>query len=262
MRPRSAVLAAALLALAAAPQDPAAPKPPARNVGGLEKDGAGTITGIVKFAGKQPRRAKIDMSASAYCLQACGSEPPLEENWVFGRNGQDVTLQNVLVYVSKGLEGRTFDPPSKPAILDQAGCLYTPHVVAVMAGQTLQIRNSDATLHNVNTRPLKNRGFNTGMPSKGDRFDQVFSVPERKILLECNMHPWMKAYVHVLEHPFFAITEEDGTFTLKGLPPGEYEVAVLHESARLEPTPAAAALKVEAGLPQKIEFTYRSKRDE
>jgi hypothetical protein len=144
-------------------------------------------------------------------------------------------------------------------VLDQVGCIYTPHVVAVMVGQTLEVRNSDATLHNVMSAPRNNPPFNFGMPVKGGTYNLVFKQPEFKMNTKCFMHPWMSAYIHVLEHPFFAVTGEDGTFTLKGLPPGEYEVTVLHEASLLQPEPASAVVKVGAGETQKIEFTYQAR---
>ena len=178
---------------------------------------------------------------------------------MFGKNGSDDTLQNVLVYVSKGLEGKKFDAPKQPVVLDQVGCVYTPHVVAVMAGQTLEIRNSDATLHNVMSAPRNNPPFNFGMPVKDQTSAKVFKSPEMKMNLKCFMHPWMSAYVHVLEHPFFAVTGPDGTFTIHGLPPGEYELSVLHETSLFEPTPAVAKLTVAACETKTADFTFQPK---
>ena len=129
---------------------------------------------------------------------------------MFGKNGDDDTLQNVLVYVSKGLEGKDFDPPKEPVVLDQVGCVYTPHVVAVMAGQPLEVRNSDATLHNVMAKTRQNTPFNFGMPGQSPPVTKVFKQPEFKINLQCFMHPWMYALLHVLDHPFFAVTGPDG----------------------------------------------------
>ena len=85
------------------------------------------------------------------------------------------------------------------------------------------------------------------MPVKGGTRKMVFKEPEMKMNMKCFMHPWMSGYVHVLEHPFFAVTGEDGTFTIKGLPPGEYEVACLHEASRFEPTPAPATVDGRGG---------------
>lgn len=270
-----AALALTLAAFAAAEDAPkpgagdAAPKPPPPAAAGAQdakppspegRPQPATIAGIVKFAGEKPAREPIrEMAASTFCTEHCKGEYPLQEKWVFGRNGDDDTLQNVLVYVGKGLQGRTFPPPPGPVVIDQAGCLYAPHVTAVMTGQPLEIRNGDATLHNVMCNPRKNRGFNDGMPGGSAPLTKVFDQPELKIELRCFMHPWMQAYVHVLDHPFHAVTPADGTFTLAGLPPGDYEVSVLHESSRLEASPATLPVTLAAGETKRIVFTYRMK---
>jgi len=147
-------------------------------------------------------------------------------------------------------------------LLDQVGCMYAPHVVAVMTGQTLRIRNSDATLHNVMSNPQNNAPFNFGMPSKNQVIERVFQHPEFKMNLRCFMHPWMSGYVHVLENPFFAVTGADGTYSIKGLPPGEYEISVLQETSLFEPTPATAAVKVCANQTAHADFTYQPKGDQ
>ena len=231
-------------------------KKPAANVGGVDSPGA-TITGIVKFTGPQPPRKALDnMLGNAYCSNACKGQAPLDEKWVFGKNGNDDTLVNVLVYVAKGLQGK-FSPPKEPKVLDQVGCVYTPRVMGVMVGQTLQIRNSDATLHNVMGNLKTNKAFNQGMAVKGEVMEKVFQNPEFKADFRCFMHPWMVAYVHVMEHPFYAVTGTDGTFTLKGLPPGEYEIAAMHESSRFELTPERITVSVKAGETKQIEFVYK-----
>lgn len=256
----SIVLSPSLRPAAAAEEGPKALPP--NNVGGIANaSGSGTVTGVVRFKGTKPAPKPLtDIAGSAFCKNCYkDGELPKEDTYVFGKSGDDDTLQNVLVYVSKGLEGKPFDPPKEPVVLDQVGCIYTPHVVAVMTGQTLEIRNSDETLHNVMTEPRNNAPFNLGMPVKDQKLEKVFKQPEMKMNFRCFMHPWMSAYVHVLPNPFFAVTGADGTFTIKGLPPGEYEVTVLHEASTFEPTPATAAVKVAAGETAKADFTYRSR---
>jgi plastocyanin len=245
----------AVLALPLAAQD--APKP-ALNVGGTDAPG-GTIKGVVKFTGAKPDVVPVTgILGNAFCKEQCKEgKAPLEEKFVFGKSGSGDVLQNVLVYVSKGLEGRSFEAPKTPVVMDQVGCVYTPHVVGVMVGQTLEIRNSDATLHNVMTTPFKNRPFNEGMPVQGGKLEKVFGEPEMKVGLRCFMHPWMLGWVHVLPHPFYAVTQSDGAFTIKGLPPGEYEVSVLHETARLQPEANGVKIKVEAGQTATLDFVYK-----
>lgn len=232
------------------------PKKVILNIGGTDEPG-GTVTGLVKFSGDKPEVQPINgILGNAFCKGQCANgEAPKEEKYVFGKGGD--TLQNVLVYVSKGLEGKSFPAPKTPVVLDQVGCLYTPHVVGVMVGQTLEIRNSDATLHNVMTMPRKNKAFNEGMPVKGGKLEKVFDEPEMKVDLRCFMHPWMIGWVHVLPHPFYAITQDDGSFTIKGLPAGDYEVSVLHETSRLQPLANAIKITVKAGEASKVDFTYK-----
>ncbi|HXE54912.1 MAG TPA: carboxypeptidase regulatory-like domain-containing protein [Tepidisphaeraceae bacterium] len=231
------------------------------NVGGIASKEGATIHGVIRFKGTKPQIKPIEeIAGNAFCRQCYeGDDLPMHDDLVFGKNGNDDTVQNVLVYVSKGLEGKTFEPPKDPAVIDQVGCMYTPHVVGVMVGQTLEIRNSDATLHNVMAMPRNNTPFNIGMPGKGQVIRKVFSHPEFKMNLRCFMHPWMSGYVHVLPNPFFAVSGADGTFAIKGLPVGEYEISVLQETSRIHPTPATATVKVGAGENKEVDFTYEAK---
>ena len=258
------MLVGVAFALGGADAKEEAKKLPPQNVGGVPgaKD-AGEIKGVVLFKGEKPEAKPIsEVAGNSFCKEHHKDKPPVKDTFVFGKNGDNDTVANVLVYVSKGLEDKSFDAPKQPAVLDQVGCMYTPHVVGVMVGQTLEVRNSDATLHNVMSSPRNNPAFNFGMPVKGGTYNLVFKEPEMKLNTKCFMHPWMSAYVHVLEHPFFAVTGEDGTFSIKGLPPGEYEVTVLHEASLLEATTATARVTVAAGERKEVQFTYQVKREE
>jgi hypothetical protein len=128
-----------------------------------------------------------------------------------------------------------------------------------MVGQKLTVRNSDETLHNVMSSPRENTPFNFGQPVAGQTNDITFTQPEMKVNTKCFMHPWMNAYIHVLPNPFFAMTGEDGTFKIQGLPPGEYEITVLHEASIMQATPATAKIKVAAGETKTADFTYELK---
>jgi len=220
---------------------------------------AGNLSGIVKFSGEKPERKPIaEIAANAFCKEACAGKTNLSERFVYGKNGGEDVLANVLVYVSKGLEGKKFDPPKEPVVLDQINCTYTPHVVGIMVGQTLEIHNSDATLHNVMSQPRNNKGFNDGMPGIG-KLSKVFDKPELSVALRCFMHPWMLGYVHVLDHPFYAVTGLDGSFEIKGLPAGEFEVSVVQEYSRFAPEHPTVTVRIGENDAQKIEFVYRLK---
>lgn len=186
--------------------------------------GGATINGTVSFTGAAPENPPIDMSEEAACKAkhtGQARDPQVVVN--------DGKLANVVVYVKSGLPaGQSFSPPAEPVVLDQNGCLYAPRMLAVMAGQNIEIRNSDPVLHNIKAVPKENRGFNISQPSEGMKTTRTFSVPET-VPLECNVHSWMHANAKVLSHPFFATTGPDGAFTIKGLPPGTYEIEAQHD---------------------------------
>jgi hypothetical protein len=242
---------------------PAPTTKPSQNVGGIaDAKDAGTAKGVVFFTGEKPEIKPVtDIAGNAFC-KSHHDTAPMQDKFLFGKNGEKDTLQNVLVYVSKGLEGKEFEPKKTPVLLDQVGCMYTPHVVAVMVGQELDVRNSDDTLHNVMSTPRDNEPFNFGQPVAGQVNKLTFEAPEMKMNTKCFMHPWMNAYIHVLENPFFAVTGEDGSFEIKGLPPGEYELSVLHEASLLGPTPEKATIKIAAGETKTQDFTYQLKKDD
>jgi plastocyanin len=144
--------------------------------------------------------------------------------------GPDATLGNVFVYVKDGLGTLVFPVPQAPVVLDQRHCMYAPRVFGIQAGQSLEIRNSDSTLHNIHARPEVNREFNRGQGSAGMTHTHVFTAPEVMVPFKCDVHKWMNAWVGVLNHPFHAVTGTDGTFSLIGLPPGTYTIEVWHET--------------------------------
>src|SRR5205085_12116467 len=161
-------------------------------------------------------------------------------------------LANVFVYVKDGLGQFAFLTPAQPAVLDQKGCRYVPHVLGLMAGQSLKILNSDLTEHNVHPMPKKNPDWNESQMARGAPLMRTFQHPEIMMPVQCNQHPWMKAYLNVLPHPYFAVTAPDGSFQIKDLPPGEYTLAAVHEKL------GEQTVKVKVGAKEVIKtgFTF------
>ena len=181
---------------------------------------AATITGTVKFDGKPPKGQKIDMSQDPACKGTNETETVAVDNG---------SLANVFVYVKDGLGDRAFDAPKTTVKLDQEGCRYHPHVLGVMAGQTVEIVNSDNTTHNIHPSPKDNKEWNESQPPKGAPIDKTFARQEVLIPVKCNQHPWMKMYINVVKSPFYAVTGPDGKYEIKGLPPGDYTLAFVQE---------------------------------
>jgi plastocyanin len=186
---------------------------------------AGSVTGTVSLDGKAPAAKPINMSAEPYCQKA-HSTPVIPPEVVAGAKGE---LANVVVFVKDGLGDYVFTAPAKPAVLDQQGCMYDPHVVAVMAGQAFQVKNDDQTTHNIHPMPKDNREWNKSQPPGATPIDDTFARAELAIPVKCNVHPWMKSYIFVFKHPYYAVTGKDGKFELKNLPPGTYTVSAWQE---------------------------------
>jgi plastocyanin len=187
---------------------------------------AGKITGKVMFTGAKPPVRNIDMSGEEIeCRRLHGSAVPAEDVVI----NADGSLANVFVWVSAGLEGKKFEPPAQPAEFDQRGCMFRPHVLGIRAGQPFLVSNSDPVTHNVHPMPQANREWNQGQPPGAGKVERVFTQPEIGIPVKCNVHSWMKAYICVVEHPYFAVTGGQGDFTLASLPPGAYTVSAFHE---------------------------------
>jgi plastocyanin len=186
---------------------------------------AGSVAGTVKFDGTPPAMKSIAMIAVAYCAKQHDG-PVTSEDVVPGDNG---TLQNVVVYLTGDFSTYSFKQPAEQAELDQKGCQYVPHVVAVMAGAPLEFRSFDNTPHNIHPVPKANREWNESQPRGGLPIMQTFAHEEVAIPFKCNLHPWMKAYVAVIGNPYFQVTGKDGSFELKNVPPGTYTLTAWHE---------------------------------
>jgi len=191
----------------------------------IDMSTAGSVSGSVKLEGTPPKGKRINMAAEPSCA-AQHSTPATDEEVVAGEGG---ALGNVIVYVKEGLGNRAFETPKTPATLDQKGCMYVPHVVALQAGQTLDVRNDDKATHNIHPVPKFNREWNKSQPAGTPAIEEKFAREEVSIPVKCNVHPWMKSYIAVFKHPYFQVTGANGSFTLKDLPPGTYTIEAWHE---------------------------------
>jgi len=186
--------------------------------------GAASVRGVVRFEGTVPKPKLISMSADPSCARQHPS-PVFTQEVMTDSKGD---LQDVIVFVSEGLGDRTFDAPSQPVVVEQKGCMYQPHVLAVRANQPLRVVNDDPTSHNIHPTPANNREWNKAEPP-GSSLDESFAREEIAIPVKCNVHPWMHGYVAVFKHPYFAVTGKDGSFDLSSLPPGTYTIKAWHE---------------------------------
>jgi plastocyanin len=183
---------------------------------------AASLKGSIKLEGTPPAAQTINRRSDPYCEQQGQAST---QNFVVSDGG----LQNVFVYVKDGLGDLKFPVPSTPVTLDQRGCTYLPRVFGIQAGQPLEILNSDETLHNIHALPMNNREFNRGQALKGLKYTHVFTTPEVMLPFKCDVHNWMNAWVGVLNHPFYSVSGQGGTFDIKNLPPGAYTIEAWHE---------------------------------
>lgn len=208
---------------------------------------AGTVTGKVAFKGTAPKEELVKMNADPVCVKENAGKKVTKGDVVVNANG---TLANVFVYVKEGVKNAPA-PATTPVTFDQHGCMYTPRVFGVRTNQPIKIVNSDPTLHNVHSLPKANTGFNMGMATKGQTIEKKFGKPEMAIRIKCDVHGWMTATAHVLEHPYFAVTDTTGSFSIADLPPGEYTVEAWHE--KLGTTTQKLTVKDGA---QTLDFTF------
>jgi len=209
---------------------------------------AGEITGTIKYDGKVPQMREIKMDADPICASK-HTEPVRSESLVLGEGN---TMANIFVKVTSGLPEKTYPAPSEAAVIDQKGCQYSPHVLALMVGQTLEILNPDGTLHNVHSMSKVNKEFNMAMPKFKKKSKKTFDKEEAMFPVKCDVHPWMKAWITVMSHPYFDVTSVDGTFTLKDLPAGTYQVEAWHEKLGTQ----TAQVTIGADESKTADFTF------
>lgn len=210
-----------------------------------------SISGTVALDGAAPKRSPINMAKEPGCA-AMHKTPPLAEDVVTGPNG---ALKNVVIYVAEGLPDSNWTPPQEPVVLNQSGCSYEPHVVALQAGQTLRIVNSDKTSHNIHPMPSGNREWNKSQPPGSPAFEETFGRQEVGIPVKCNVHSWMRAYISVFRHPYFAVSNDSGTFQIRNLPPGTYTINAWHEKLGI----ASQKVTVAAGESKALQFEFKSR---
>lgn len=206
-----------------------------------------TITGTISFEGTPPKGSKLNLPSG------CNSDTDVYSNEVIVNNGK---LQNVLVRITKGLEGKTYsDIPSETAELDQRGCQYRPRILAVRVGQKVDFINSDPIFHNIRSITINNKSFNLPMPKKDQRITMVFTHPEVFLQSKCSVHPWMGAYIAVMDHPFFSVSNDKGEFNLKNLPAGNYTLEIWHETLGTQ----TKEIKISEGENLKMDFSFKAK---
>jgi plastocyanin len=183
---------------------------------------AGDLSGTVTYDGKSPKQKTLRMDSDPVC-GAAHQDAVYTESFIVDENGN---LANVIVYLKSASSDSA---PSEAAVIDQKGCMYTPHVFGMQAGQELKILNSDPTMHNIHGLPKLNKEFNFGMPKTVKEKSITFDKEEDVFVIKCDVHPWMKSYVQVFDHPYFAVTGTDGKYSISGISAGEYEVVAWQE---------------------------------
>ena len=207
-----------------------------------------TVRGSVRFEGKVPAAKAISMAADPVCAKQHPSPVMMQEVMADAKGD----LQNVIVFVSNGLGDQTFEAPSQAAVVEQKGCMYEPHVLAVRANQKLEVVNDDQTSHNIHPVPANNREWNKAEPP-GSKMEEEFAREEIAIPVKCNVHPWMRGYIAVFKHPFFAVTGKDGGFDLSNLAPGTYTIEAWHEKLGT----STQTVTISANETKEINFVFK-----
>lgn len=226
----------------------AAPPP---NYFKVDSSTAGSIEGKIRFTGKRPARKVIDMSEDPACVEAHHGKA-YDESVIVNPNG---TLANVFIYVKSGLEGKQFEPPTTPVTIDQRGCWFTPRVIGIQVDQPLSVVNSDPVTHNIHPLAQVNREWNHSQGPGDAPLARKFVKPEVMIRVKCNIHPWMHAFIGVVDNPYFAVTGPDGAFHIKNLPPGDYVLEAWQESLGAQ----EQKITVPASKTETVNFTFKGK---
>ena len=186
---------------------------------------AGSVHGFVRYTGHRTPPRLVDLSADPACA-ALHTRRSFEDSLLVTPKG---LVANAFVYIDKGLEGKTFAAPSAPVIMDQRGCWFRPHVLGIQTGQVLQVINSDPVTHNIHPVAAINREWNHSQGPGDPPLSRRFARREIMVPVKCNIHGWMHAFLGILEHPYFSVTPDDGSFSIPDLPPGTYTLSIWHE---------------------------------
>lgn len=231
------------------PESQAAPSEAVLPAAHIDAATAGSIRGSIRFHGTKPLMPAIDFSSNPTCQREHHGKSVRSEAVVVNDNG---TLRNTFVWIKSGLPKARWEAPAATVQLDQDGCVYHPHVLALMVGQDLEVLNSDEVNHNVHLEAAVNPASNDSEHPRAETLHKRFAAEEILFPVTCSVHPWMRAYIAVVSHPFFAVTGGDGTYELKGVPPGDYTVETVHEKyGRQE-----RQITVAPSRPETADFVY------
>lgn len=212
----------------------------------VEVADGGVIVGTVKFDGDIPaaKALKIDKDE-----QTCGHDNKQSEELVI--NGESKGIKNVVVSLVDIAAGKKAEVTT--AVLDQKECLFIPHVLAVSVGSSVDLLNSDNVMHNLHSWSIKNPGFNEGV-SGGGKMTKKFDIPEM-VKITCDVHKWMSAFIVVKANPYFAVTDENGSFKIENVPAGSYKIEAWQEKLGKKTSDVAVKSKEEAV----VDFTFTKK---
>lgn len=208
------------------------------------------LSGRVILEGSPPARRVVNTSKDPACATLHDGKPVLDEDLIVSDGGG---VKNAFVYLRRGAPKQSYPLPEKPAVLNQQGCMFQPRVQGVRVGQRMLVGNADPVTHNVRSFPILNQAFNFGQPAGTDPRERTFEQAEREIEVQCDVHPWMHAYIFVMDHPYFSVTGDDGAFAIDGLPPGEYALESWHEKLGKQRKTVMAS----DSSPVEVSFTYQ-----
>lgn len=234
-----------------AEQPAATPSQPAVSYYKVDPGTAATLTGTVYYKGKAPARKLIDITEDPACVEAHKGKA-YDESLMVGKGG---ALENAFIYIKAGLEGKNFETPTETVVIDQQGCWFHPHIFGVQTNQPVKIVNSDPVTHNIHPVAAVNREWNHSQGPGDAPLNRKFPNPEVMIPVKCNIHSWMRSYIGVLDHPYFAVSRADGTFSLPNLPPGTYTVAIWQEKLG----PQEQQITIAPQQHATVDFTYKGK---